>query len=417
MRAQEYLAHFKERNDWRTIGREAEIPLVYEDDCASGNASRIWTHFASPWEAFYDDSNIEVCLGVKNPETGWIITTDAGLGIIEIISPPRNDLLTLDREFNGVVGELSRIASPLGMRLLGYGAQPVTPGSKSLWVPKGRYSALVKALGDQFVHDATVTASDQCHVSITQREVLQSVNVMNALSGAIVALTANSPISYGRVNGCVSWRELFWDKFHGFKGQIGIPPRWFKSVDEWFNYLIDQRFVLRRVQAGIYEARGETFREYMASNTVSPTDFLYHEGCCWWDARPRTPYSTVEVRPACQQPAHENSVVEALVLGLVNNLDEAEKLVTKFDHEDWISYRIRAAVSGLKATFQNKDSNLLLAAVLLIAKQGLAKRGLCEEVFLYPLDMRLRNRCLPADYAKRLWNKDKPLPFIDWLGY
>lgn len=415
----EYLTGFKEKVGYRTIGREAEIPLVWERDCTSGNASLLWDHFRAPWEKFFDDTNPDFCVGVKNAESGWTITTDAGPGILEVISPPCQNLFEMKDGFDRVMAELVPISSTLGMRLLGYGAQPITKGAKELWVRKGRYGALIASLGDDFVHNATIVASDQCHVSITRDEIVQAVNVVNALSGPMIALTANCTVSYGGPNGQHAWRELFWDKFKGFEGQVGIPPKWFGSTEEWFEYLLSQRFVLRKVRDGVYESRGETFKEFMANNPVTRTDFLYHEGCCWWDARPRFPYGTLEVRPTCQQPPHETMVVQALTLGLVNNLPRAEELAKSRSLDSWRDIRIEAAIHGLDVRYGREATSYLpcIPAVLDIANEGLLSRGLGEEVLLDPLYVRLGTRTLPGDIALCEWKDGDYSGFFRYFAY
>lgn len=414
-----YLDGFKKEVGWRRIGREAELPLVRRDDARTGDASLLWNGFGPGWQRFYDDTNQDFCVGVKHEPSGWIVTTDAGRGIIEVISPVYEDLFGMQTGFDETLHECARIAKAQDMCILGYGVHPRTPGSKFLWVKKGRYGALTKSLGDKFVHDATIVASDQCHVDIAQSEVVAAVNVMNALSGAIIALTANSTISGGGPNGLYAWRELFWDKFDGFMGQVGIPRQWFETCEEWFDHLISQRFVLRKVGDGVYEPRGETFRSFLIEHgsRVTLTDFNYHEGCLWWTARPRRLYSTIEVRPACQQPPHEHMVVQALTLGLVNNLTEAEKHVKTYEHQSWVMYRRAAAASGLKTMFAGRSSSEMLERVLKIAEKGLRDRGRGEEGFLWPLYARLGEGKLPGDAALDLWNYLDEEPFLNYFAY
>ncbi len=414
-----YLDGFKREVSWRHIGREAELPLVMEADARTGNASLLWDGFGTSWDKFFDDTNRDFCVGVKNRRSGWIVTTDAGCGIIEVVSPVCEDLYKMQTGFNQVVQELAQAARGRGMRVLGYGMQPRTLGAKPLWVKKGRYKALIQSLGDRFVHDATIVASDQCHIDISQTEVLRAANVMNALSGPIIALTANSTISRAGRNGNYALRELFWDRFDGFMGQVGIPRFWFLSVKEWFDYLISQRFVLRKVSDGVYEPCGEIFREFLAEYgaRATETDFNYHEGCLWWTARPRRSYSTIEVRPACQQPPQEHMVLQALTLGLVNNLDEAEALVKSYEHQSWRLYRVAAAMCGLEAMFAGQPAPLMLDQVLKVAEKGLRVRGRGEEEFLWPLYVRLVERKLPGDHALDLWNILDEKPFLDHFSY
>ena len=419
MNCQEYLSGFNETIHSRTVGREAEIPLIWTEGYTSGDAALLWDLFSDDpeWPKLYDDTHIDVCLGVKNRSNGWTITTDAGPGIVEAISPPCQNLFEMNDGFGAVMRILRDKAATVGMCLLGYGAQPITRGAKNLWVKKGRYAALMAALGDEFVNDATVVASDQCHVSIARNELVQAVNVMNALAGPMIALTANSSISYGSPNGYLAWREQFWDRFNGFDGQVGIPKYWFADIDSWLDYLLSQRFIMRKASPGVYEPRGETFREFMKRSVVSDSDFLCHEGCCWWDARPRRPYSTIEVRPACQQPPNENMVVQALTLGLVNNLNAAEAIVNRWGYETLKRYRFEAIRRGLAAELGDRLAIPLLEDVLSAADEGLRSRGLNEEVFLQPLFRRLANKRLPANTAIHIWLRGGARKFVNYFKY
>ena len=88
-------------------------------------------------------------------------------------------------------GEVLVAVRAAGMRALGFGIQPRTPGSPALVTPKRRYAALLEAIGRPWLHFAT-TASDQVQVDITRGELPDAINVLNVLSPALIALTVNS---------------------------------------------------------------------------------------------------------------------------------------------------------------------------------------------------------------------------------
>jgi len=110
-------------------------------------------------------------------------------------------------------------------------------------------------------------------------------------------------------------------------------------------------------------------------------------------------------------------VLQALTLGLVNNLDEAEALVKSYEHQSWRLYRVAAAMCGLEAMFAGQPAPLMLDQVLKVAEKGLRVRGRGEEEFLWPLYVRLVERKLPGDHALDLWNILDEKPFLDHFSY
>lgn len=83
-----------------------------------------------------------------------------GWGTIEIITGPFPDLHRLAQSHTAAMRQLHTAATALGMRVLGYGAQPRTPPSLNLMSARHRYRLMYECIGEPWLW-FTVTASDQ----------------------------------------------------------------------------------------------------------------------------------------------------------------------------------------------------------------------------------------------------------------
>jgi gamma-glutamylcysteine synthetase len=110
-------------------------------------------------------------------------------------------------------------------------------------------------------------------------------------------------------------------------------------------------------------------------------------------------------------------VVQALTLGLVNNLNAAEAIVHRWGYETLKRYRFEAIRRGLAAELGDRLAIPLLEDVLSAADEGLRSRGLNEEVFLQPLFRRLANKRLPANTAIHIWLRGGARKFVNYFKY
>ncbi|MGE5264986.1 MAG: hypothetical protein ACM3S0_16520, partial [Acidobacteriota bacterium] len=134
--------------------------------------------------------------------------------------------------------------------------------------------------------------------------------------------------------------------------------------------------------------------------------FLWHEHYVWNSARARVQNSTIEVRPACQQPPGESMVANALALGWVESLPQ---VAAYFDDalgpDPWpamVRYRRAVAERGLAA---REPVPGLVCTLVEIAQSGLARRGRGEEGFLAPAWERLERGASPGMRAKSILQK------------
>ncbi|MGQ0551382.1 MAG: glutamate-cysteine ligase family protein [Armatimonadota bacterium] len=384
----------------RRIGREAEFPLVWPDGRA-GDVSLLWEPLLAEGKArvTHDDPNgrgmIErVDLGPVGYEV------EMGRATVEVVLPPAVDLHELETVSAEAIGRLVRAATARGMLVLGYGIQPRTPRSSRLMTPKRRYRALYRAVGRSWLH-FTTTASDQVQVDICRDELMDAVNVLNVLSGPIIALTANSSVYAGRPGRFVSGREGLLASLGDER--YGMTPQRFAALDEFMAFICGQTcYVLK--QDGRHVRYGRPFTSYLAAHGPDLDAYMVHEHYTWNSARPRAQHGTIEVRPACQQPPDEPLAASALSLALVEGLADTWAFVRdRLGSDPWpamAAYRKAAIRSGLRAP---EPVPGFLSGLVDVCERALRRRGRGEERYLFPIRTRIAKRMLPADRAATLF--------------
>jgi len=180
-------------------------------------------------------------------------------------------------------------------------------------------------------------------------------------------------------------------------------------LEEYFDYVVKLPMVYLEEANGDLRVAGETLEAYLLNGaSADQFDQLYraHETTYWPVARLRwwaEGRCSIEVRMACAQAPGERMTVPALVLGLIENLAEAERLSNSLTFAQWKQVRQLAVHYGLQFTMPSGACSTIEAARRLvnIAKHGLLSRGLGEEVWLAPIERRLADEkpYSPADEA------------------
>jgi gamma-glutamylcysteine synthetase len=392
--ANEFGSRFPERIDGPpTVGREAEFPIV-DADGRPGDSTRLWPLLV---ERSRGDPHFDVdrdgrplLAGVRTER--WFCTAEVGLGTIEIGVGPRPSLLELERDLREALACVVAACAELGYRVLGYGIQPRTPPSSRLLTPKRRYLTLVDVIGAGWLR-WTVTASDQLHVAMSRDRLVPAMNAVNAASGAIVALCANSSVYGGRA-GAASGREALSARVTGEPFRNGAVRRAYADVEDYVRTCSRFRTLFLGDPKTGFVRYDEPFEELLDRMDLTFEDFLLHEHYLWPSARPRARLGTLEIRPACQQP-NASFAAAALSLGLASAPDEVLELVGP----SWpasLRYRADAVRRGMQA---DEPRPGFLADLVSAAKRGLGMRGLGEERHLVEIRDRLERRRGPADDA------------------
>lgn len=231
--------------DRRLVGIECEFPLVDEKGKALEFEviQKLFVHLSKKGFTLERDQHSGKIVQAyttniwEKGRFGYhqdVISTELGYSVIELALTPSENLLTLNEQFETLMKLLVSYCNEHDILVLGYGVQPLTPANKTLMTPKDRYSFFETWSSHRFIdqkdgldcHLLTLSASNQCHIDIDSNEMVASLNVLNGLSGLMIALCANSPIWKGSVDR--EWkgvREMFWEyAFPNRSHQVGMPP-------------------------------------------------------------------------------------------------------------------------------------------------------------------------------------------------
>jgi len=415
----------------RRIGAELKFPLVDGDGTAAGpeKTDALWRHLeARDWEPVVDRLTGRVVGAQKpGPQNATVASCETGFCKPEFSLAHVPDLFALEASIRELRAELEPFCDREEVCFLGYGIQPRTPPSKRLLMKKGRTCVWDKVFGanrclcredGDDVCLFTINAGTHTHVSVSQEEAIDAVNVLNGFVGAQLALTANSRVWRGWIDPqfkCVS--EKLWDWWMPDKRRVGVPPRPFRDLRDYLETVAGFRPVyVKRNGTPIVLARYPSFRDYFRAEGATgvdagtgeevriipeKSDLDLHSTCYWYNAR-LSRYYTVENRTNDQQPPDDLLCVAALTLGLVSALGEALEVLGAYDWRRLREARDAACRAGLDGEVDGFHLADLAGQMLDVARLGLGGRDLGEAEFLAPLERRLRERQCPADDAVRL---------------
>jgi len=451
-------------SDSRTIGPEGEYLVVRRSDFKSAGRTDVREFFSSlvrdGWEPDWDLQTGKL-VGVSQKHNGdkVKVSTDFGTGTLEINFIPRTTLHQIDAELNQTLSYVSRKLDENDLLLLGYGIQPVSPPAKELVAEKGRYSTLEQRFwtrerkeihdGCTDVHFHTINAAQQVHVSLRNApEAVRATNLLNLASPAIIALMGNSPIWLnGQGVKYNDARQIFWDWVVNVPQDTyrkGVPKRLFSDLQDYVNCQLGfepvmtarvgdegvsyfeivghdslrhcfERGEIQVVLPGsvnreVYDKTKDVkaaLNPTQRLSTLKPDniDVFAQDSFSWYEARLKAEYGTVELRCCSQQPLKEQMVVPAVALGLVENLDELEEALEGFSTDDARKARLLCINYGLAGKYRDEKVLGVAERLVDVARTGLERRGLGEEVYLEPLDRRLSEKKNPGDRILEAYQK------------
>jgi gamma-glutamylcysteine synthetase len=401
-----FLHQFPNAITWRTVGREAEHPVVFPDGTAADIAA-LWPYLIERND-FRVLREAEIIVALEGPS--FAFTSEVGKGTIEIITSPQRDLHALCACYEQARDLLLEAAEKAGVWVLGYGIQPRSAPTPELMTSKQRYGVLLDVLGPDWLW-FTLTASDQVHVSITASEFVPFTNLGNLLAPITIALCANSPIFTDLPSPWCSAREGGMGQIHAEHSRHGMPRTPIRSAEDHITRLLELPHLMLK-REGVNYARTGRFNLHLDMNSsLDPdqlyADFLHHEHYVWHSARPRSAHGTIELRAAGQQPPSEHMAATAFSLGCIQ---AGARIIAAVDEllgdeawrvmRDWHADVLRL---GLQA---EEPVSGLIERVLALAAQALEDRGIGEASHLDPLFRRLHQRENPANHALKAFESE-----------
>ncbi len=462
---------FKER----LVGLEFENPII-DFQGETINFQRMQKVFESfeenGWEAKRDYilgyiNQIEKDFGDDRVN----LITDSGAGNLETAMPPQENIEKARVLHRKVYDDVLSILKTHNLTLGAFAVQPGSiPDIRKFFRQNAMYLALEELDSSDSYANLTSTAisAHQAGVGTKLNETIDDANEMIKIAGLIVALCGNSPIHGFKLLPWKEWRIIliglfrFMTDHSGFQRLCGFPKKPYKSISDYFRYYWETQWMILpplRKSEWILPDQKMGFIEYFKAKKVpahslkgdklelipSADDLNLATICMWPHAKPHIVLDPekvtvqkfmenfekdsleeylegklvncyIECRAAAAPPKGEEMAIPALMLGLVNNIEEVKNITKLYKWEDWDNLVFAAAVKGLDAKICGKSIIPYLKELLKIAQAGLKKRSLGEEKYLEPFARRIKEKKNPADINIELFKQDKQ-KFLDHIIY
>ncbi len=234
--------------------------------------------------------------------------------VLEIATPPCQDVSEADRHVRRLRREVSEAATSKGLAIGSAGTHPTALWEDQRVSADPRYRDLIAAL--RFVARQEIIFGLHVHVGIDDADkAIHIVNGMRVHVPILLALSANSPYWRSDATGLASTRMPIFRAFP----RVGIPPE-YEDFDDY------ERRITFMVDAGV----------------MQDSTFL------WYDVRPHPKFGTVEVRAMDAQTHVEHTIaltalIQAMVKELAEHYEAGRQLGTypyeMLDENKWLAAR------------------------------------------------------------------------------
>jgi len=409
----------KPRSEWR-VGTEYEKVVV---DRRTGRAAR-----------YYGPRGIEAVLRRLADKFGWTprlegdhvialegrkatITLEPG-GQLELSGEACESIHCAQEELTQHVNEIVTVADELGLAFLGIGIQPLSPLEDIEWVPKVRYGIMapymskVGTLGHRMMKQ---TATVQANIDFeSERDAMAKMRLAMGLSPILTAAFANSPISDGKLNGYMSYRQHIWTDTD--RDRCGLLPFVFAreaGFEDYTEWALDVPMYFVRRDGRFVDLSGMPFREFLkrgaAGHHATLADWQLHLTTLFPETRLKT---YIEIRSVDSQPPDRMLALPALVKGVFYDGDcmvGAWDLVKSWSWSERLEAYAAAQKEALLARVRGVRLLELARELSAIARVGLIRqdirntRGKNEAIYLDALDRQLALGRSPAHVICERW--------------
>ncbi len=416
----EYFAEaVKPPDEWR-IGTEYEKVAVCREDAHAVPFSgprgieRLLSELSQrfDWEPLREQGRI---VALRGDEAS--ITLEPG-GQFELSGEVCDSVHCARAEFAAHIDEIVGIGDELDIAFLGLGMQPLSRVAEIEVVPKRRYGIMgpymdkVGTLGKRMM---TQTATVQVNMDYSsEADAMMKLRLGMGLAPLINAMTANSPLCDGDLNGYVSYRGHIWSDTD--PDRCGFLPFVFEDragFERYTDYALDvpMYFIVR--DGEWYDMTELTFRRFLETghqgHRATMTDWDSHLTTLFPEMRMKR---YIEMRSVDSQPPELMLAVPALVKGIFYEPDcfsAAWDLVKKWSFAEIVELYSIAHRRGLHTRAGTTSFRDLAMELLTIARTGLERhavrndRGDDESVYLERLtELNGRGMC-PADVVIEKW--------------
>ena len=295
--------------------------------------------------------------------------------------------------------------------IIGSGIHPYWEKNENQPVAYARYQMLMAYLNlsrsktNVDLHDypqyGAFICGSQVQLDVSKSNYLRVINAFTQIEAAKAYLFANSEFSGADWDTKIS-RDIFWEEsMHGiYPENVGVNARLFKDEDDFFDYLDHSAIFTAERDGQTYYFNPIQARDYLTTPEIQAftlngdevliypqeQDFQTHRSYQYQDLTTR---GTVEFRSVCTQPLDRTFASAAFHLGLLLHLDKLEAYLqsapffTTFGRD---CKSLRRQFSKKMLTDEEETAIVEFSKdLLLLAEEGLEKRGKQEMTYLQPL--------------------------------
>ena len=321
----------------------------------------------------------------------------------------------VEEHFRGYMDLIQKKLGEANHAIIGSGIHPYWEKNENQPVAYARYQMLMAYLNlsrsktNVDLHDypqyGAFICGSQVQLDVSKSNYLRVINAFTQIEAAKAYLFANSEFSGADWDTKIS-RDIFWEEsMHGiYPENVGVNARLFKDEDDFFDYLDHSAIFTAERDGQTYYFNPIQARDYLTTPEIQAftlngdevliypqeQDFQTHRSYQYQDLTTR---GTIEFRSVCTQPLDRTFASAAFHLGLLLHLDKLEAYLqsapffTTFGR-DYKS--LRRQFSKKMLTDEEETAIVEFSkGILLLAEEGLEKRGKQEMTYLQPLKKEL----------------------------
>ena len=364
----------------KIVSRADGRPAPYE---GAGNAPGI-TDILAALEARGFSATREDGHVIALERRGDRITLEPG-GQLELSGAARATAVECRDALVAHVREVTEVAAPLGLRLLGVGARPFGRLDEIGWLPKRRYGVMRAYFpragrSSRLAHHMMkMTATVQANFDYeSEDDATDKLRTAYGVTSVVTALYAASPIVEGRDTGYRSFRAAVW--LETDEDRCGLLPFVFEPGFRFRDYVrwaldVPMLFLVRDGQ--FRDVDGVTFRRFMAQGIGGEAaclrDWEIHLSTLFPEVRLKR---YIELRGADAGPMPMANALGALWRGLLDDSEAraaAWRLVARASFAEREALRREVPKAGLDARLGGRALHELAVELVRIADAGLAR--------------------------------------------
>lgn len=408
-----YLENIKEKPDL-FVGIELEYPIVNLDGKATDSevVKDLFRYLPSVLDFTIekvDDFGNPIQL--LDPVSQDTILFEVSYTTIEFAFGRAKSIQEVEERFRDYMDLIQKKLGEANYAIIGSGIHPYWEKNENQPVAYARYQMLMNylklsrtVLGTD-LHDypqyGAFICGSQVQLDVSKSNYLRVINAFTQIEAAKAYLFANSEFSGADWDTKIS-RDIFWEEsMHGiYPENVGVNARLFKDEDDFFDYLDHSAIFSAERDGQTYYFNPIQARDYLTTPEIQAftlngdevliypqdQDFQTHRSYQYQDLTTR---GTVEFRSVCTQPLNRTFASAAFHLGLLLHLDKLEAYLQSapFFNTFGRDYKSLRRQFSKKMLTDEEESAIVefSKGLLLLAEEGLEKRGKQEMTYLQPL--------------------------------